>query len=186
MQTCKKETLEKIAREIEKCRVCKEGKIGKAVPGEGNPDAAIVFLGEAPGKQEAKTGRPFIGRSGKLLRSLISQSGLKDDDVYITSPVKYLPLRGTPTRKDITHGKNHLNKQLAVIRPKIIVLLGNTAIYAIFSKALPIVKNHGRIIEEHGRKYFLTFHPAAALRFPPIRKELEKDFKKLKEVILPN
>ena len=119
--------LEKIAKEIENCKICKVGKSGKAVPGEGNPDADIVFLGKAPGKQEAIVGRPFIGRSGKLLRSLIVDAGLKEEDVYITSPVKYLPDRGMPTSEDISHGRTHLVKQLDIIKPKIIVLLGRVA-----------------------------------------------------------
>src|SRR5439155_10892820 len=112
----KQEALDEIAREIEACQVCKEGKIGKAVPGEGNPDADIVFMGEAPGKTEAKTGRPFIGRSGQLLRSMIRDVlGLDDlKDVYITSPVKYLPEKVTPTPAEIAHGKTHLDKQLAI------------------------------------------------------------------------
>src|SRR2546425_9448635 len=105
----KQTQLDKISKEIELCKVCKVGKTGKAVPGEGNPDAKIVFLGEAPGKKEAETGRPFVGRSGQLLRSLIKEVGLKEDEVYITSPVKYLPLRGTPTPQDIAHGKTHLD-----------------------------------------------------------------------------
>ncbi|HSX40464.1 MAG TPA: uracil-DNA glycosylase, partial [Candidatus Saccharimonadales bacterium] len=97
----KQKALDKITSEIENCKICKVGKSGKAVPGEGNPDADIVFLGEAPGKTEALTGRPFVGRSGKLLRSLIKEAGLKEEDIYITSPVKYLPDRGTPTPADI-------------------------------------------------------------------------------------
>src|SRR5581483_12509208 len=95
----KQKALDKIAKEIENCQVCQEDKIGIAVPGEGDPDADIVFLGEAPGKQEAQTGRPFIGRSGKLLRIVIKDAGIKEEDVYITSAVKYLPKRGTPTAK---------------------------------------------------------------------------------------
>lgn len=175
----KRSALNKIAKEIERCRVCKVGKSGKAVPGEGNPDADIVFIGEAPGRQEAKTGRPFIGRSGQLLRKLISEAGLKEEDVFITSPVKYLPDRGTPTPKDIAHGRIHLIKQLDVIEPKIIVLLGAVATLGVLEERLPINKRHGEIIERDGKKYFVTFHPAAALRFPPIKKLLLSDFKKL-------
>src|SRR3712207_3427188 len=121
----KQTALDEIAKEIENCEVCKIGKSGKAVSGEGNPDADIVFIGEAPGKTEALTGRPFIGRSGKLLRSLITSIGLKEEDVYITSPVKYLPDKGTPSLSDIAHGRLHLIKQFDVIDPKLIVLLGS-------------------------------------------------------------
>ena len=179
----KQQHLDQIATEIENCEECKQNKIGVAVPGEGNPDADIVFIGEAPGKEEAKSGRPFIGRSGKLLRSLIVEAGLKEEDVYITSPVKYLPAHGTPTPAEIAHGRVHLMKQFEVIEPKIIVLLGSTAMQAVLEQKLPVTKEHGKIVEKEGKKYFLTFHPAAALRYPPNRSLLVDDFKKLKEIV---
>ena len=94
-----------IAREIEKCALCKKWGTGAPVPGEGNPEAKVVFIGEAPGRQEAKTGRPVVGRSGKLLRATMLEAGLSEEEVYITSPVKYLPLRGTPSRENILHAK---------------------------------------------------------------------------------
>lgn len=171
--------LKKIAREIENCKICRKGKSGKAVPGEGNPDADIVFVGEAPGKQEAKTGRPFVGRSGKFLRSLIREIGFKEENVFITSPVKYLPDRGTPTSKDIAHGRVHLVKQLQIIDPKIIVLLGSVAAQGVLEQKIPINKQHGTVIEENNKKYFITFHPSAAIRFPPIKKLIIEDFEKL-------
>lgn len=179
----KTEQLAKIAEEIRKCQVCRQEKSGEPVPGEGNPDAEIVFIGEAPGKTEAKTGRPFVGRSGQLLRSLIREVGLKELDVYITSPVKYLPDRGTPTREDIFHGRTHLEKQLVIIDPKIIVLLGSVAVQGVLNEKLPVIKEHGHIIEKNKRRYFITLHPAAALRFPPLRKTLVEDFTKLKELV---
>lgn len=173
--------LKSIAQEIEKCKICKIGTSGKAVPGEGNPNAKIMFLGEAPGKTEAKTGRPFVGRSGQLLRKAIKELGLKEEDVYITSPVKYLPDRGTPTVADISHGKIHLDKQIEIIDPKIIVLLGNSACVAILGTKVPIIKRHGEVIEKDSRKYLITFHPAAVLRFPnKYKKDFLSDFDKLK------
>lgn len=175
--------LKKIAREIEKCRICKKDTIGRAVPGEGNSDAKIVFIGEAPGRKEAETGRPFIGRSGQLLRSLIKEVGLKEKDIYITSPVKYLPKRGTPSASNIAHGKVHLDKQLAVVKPKIVVLLGTTAQKALLVKLYPILKEHGKIIIEEKGKYFITLHPAAVLRFPKYKSLFRSDFKKLKKLI---
>lgn len=175
--------LAKIAKQIERCSECKSGKSGMAVAGEGNPDADIVFLGEAPGKTEARTGRPFVGRSGQLLRRLIREAGLREEDVYITSPVKYLPDRGTPTKKDITHGRIHLTKQLAVIEPKIIVLLGATASYAILEHTVPIMKEHGAVLVEGGRKYLVTLHPAAVLRFPKYAGLMLSDFAKLKALL---
>lgn len=178
----KQKELDKIAEEIRNCKECKVGKSGMAVPGEGNADADIVFIGEAPGKTEAKTGRPFIGRSGQLLRSLIREIGLKEEDIFITSPVKYLPDRGTPTPKDIAHGRTHLMKQFAIIDPKIVVLLGSTAIQGVLEEKLAVTKVHGTIKEKNGMKYFITFHPAAALRFPPLRTLLKEDFLKVRSL----
>lgn len=179
----KQKLLEAIALQIEKCRTCKLHKSGKAVPGEGNPNASIIFLGEAPGRKEADTGRPFVGRSGQLLRSLIREVGLKAEDVFITSPVKYLPDYGTPTKEDIAHGKIHLEKQIEVINPKIIVLLGKVASYAVLGRTVAVLKEHGTIIQEGSRQYFLTLHPAAAIRFQKFKKILLKDFNKLKELL---
>ncbi len=182
----KQEQLDQITKEIENCAICKKDKIGVAVPGEGNPDADIVFIGEAPGKTEAKTGRPFIGRSGQLLRGLIREIGLDDEkDVYITSPVKYLPERGTPTSEEIAHGRTHLMKQFAVIQPKFVVLLGRVAAEGVLEKKVFVTKDRGQVIEEKdGIRYFLTYHPAAALRFPvKFKPTLKEDFLKVKELV---
>lgn len=175
--------LQKIAQEIEVCDTCKAGKHGMAVPGEGNANAEIMFVGEAPGRTEAATGRPFVGRSGKLLRKLINESGLMEDDVYITSPVKYLPDYVTPKPSDIAHGKIHFDEQVEIVDPKIIVLLGRVAALAVLNKNISVVKEHGTIVEDKGRKYFVTVHPAAALRFTKMRDTLLEDFKKLKKLI---
>lgn len=181
----KQKALDKIALEIEQCKICKKGKTGMAVPGEGNPDADIVFIGEAPGKTEAATGRPFVGRSGQLLRSLIREIGLNDaKDVYITSPVKYLPFRGTPTSIDIVHGRIHLMKQLDIIKPKIVILLGRVAAEGILERKVAVVKERGHVIEnKDGIKYFLTYHPAAALRFVKFKTPLIEDFSLLKKIV---
>ncbi len=181
----KKLALEKIAQEIATCKICKIGKSGVSVPGEGNPDADIVFIGEAPGKQEAKSGRPFIGRSGQLLRSLIRETGLNEEDVFITSPVKYLPNGpdgtpgGTPKSSDIAHGKTHLDKQLEIINPKVIVLLGNVAVQGVLGYKIPVKSEHGKVVEQEGKRYLVTLHPAAALRFPPLKELIKEDFEKL-------
>lgn len=179
----KQKALDTIAQQIEKCRVCKKESSGKAVPGEGSPDARIVFLGEAPGRTEAETGRPFVGRSGKFLRSMIREVGLTEKDVYITSPVKYLPDRGTPSSKQIAHGRMHLMKQLDVIRPNVIVLLGKTAVTAILDRPSAILQEHGAILQKDGRHYMITLHPAAVIRFPKYTHLMEADFRKLKTLI---
>ncbi len=179
----KQQELKKIAHEIEQCVVCKKKSIGKAVPGEGNPDADIMFVGEAPGRTEAATGRPFVGRSGKLLRKLINEADLKEQEVYITSPVKYLPVYGTPKKEDIEHGRKYMERQIAVIQPKIIVLLGSVAVQAILGEKIPVSTHHGEVIEREGKTYFITVHPAAALRFTKMRDMLLADFKKLKSLV---
>src|SRR5215208_1095591 len=149
----KQAALDAIAKQVEACEECKKDKIGLAVFGEGNPDAEVVFMGEAPGKQEAKVGRPFIGRSGQLLRKTIREVlGLDDEkDVYITSPVKYLPERGTPTKGHIDHARTHLDKELAVINPKIIVLMGAVAAQAVLNEKIPVMTEHGKVIERNGK-----------------------------------
>lgn len=179
----KQEALAKIAREIEDCLLCRQWGTGKAVPGEGNADARIVFIGEAPGSKEAETGRPFIGRSGKFLREAIRAIGLREEEVFITSPVHFLPLRGTPSKENISHGSIHLFKQLSVIDPEMVVLLGNTACLALLGKRPEIVKEHGEIIRQNGRTLLLTFHPAYAIRFPSGKKGFLRDFEKLRTLI---
>lgn len=179
--------LERINSEIKKCIVCPVDKIGKVVVGEGSENAEVMFVGEAPGKKEAETGRPFIGRSGQLLRSLIREAGLKEEDVYITSPVKYLPKRGTPSSKDIAHGRIHLLEQIEAIEPKFVVLLGRVAAEGVLQSRISVANEHGQVIEgKNGIKYFLTYHPAAALRFPnKFKPALVWDFQKIKALLKP-
>ncbi|HSB33588.1 MAG TPA: uracil-DNA glycosylase [Nitrospirota bacterium] len=176
--------LKRIAEVIRACRLCKKGGLGKAVPGEGSADARIIFIGEAPGKEEAKTGRPFIGRSGKLLRKMIHEIGIDEAEVFITSPVHYLPSAGTPTKEMIIHGREHLLEQLSIIKPDIVVLLGNTACIAMLDLKIEISKRHGTLLKKDGRKYFITFHPAYAMRFPDGRRGFIRDFSELKKIIM--
>lgn len=174
-------SLKEIAREIENCGECKKGKSGLAVPGEGNAKAEIMFVGEAPGRKEAETGRPFVGRSGKLLTELLSSVGLDRKDVFITSPVKYYPGKRLLTKEEIQHGRTHLLKQVNAIKPRLIVLLGAVAIRAVLDKKLKPTEHHGKVME--GR-YFVTFHPAAAIRSPKIvRGKMTDDFRKLKRIV---
>lgn len=175
-----------IAQEIERCRVCKEGTTGKAVPGEGGSYTKIVFVGEAPGKKEAATGRPFIGKSGQLLRQTMAEIGLDPKDVFITSVSKYLPLKGTPSMFQIAHGRIHLKKQLTVIQPKVVVLLGSIAVQGVLQVKIPIKAEHGRFIKKDNITYFITIHPAAALRFPALRRIFKEDFQLLKAFLQKN
>lgn len=153
------------------------------MPGEGNPNARVMFVGEAPGREESLTGRPFVGRSGKFLTELLSLIGIKREDVYITSPVKYFPGARAPTDAEISHGRTHLRKQIDIIGPKLIILLGNVASKGVLGKSFMVGQWHGKTKRENGRDHFFTFHPSAALRFPKIRKLIYQDFKKLAGLI---
>jgi len=174
-------SLKKIAAEIARCRTCKEGCSGKAVPGEGSAEARIVFIGEAPGREEAKTGRPFIGRSGQLLRQSIRDIGLDEAEVFITSPVHYLPDRRTPSRGMILHGREHLFRQLAVIRPKAICLLGGTAVRGVLGLREGITKIRGNWYRFRGTPVMVTYHPSFLLRgtSPTAKREAWEDLKKV-------
>ena len=142
------------------------------VPGEGNINSLVMFIGEAPGRKEAESGHPFIGRAGKLLTELLAGIKIKRSDVYITSPVKYYPGRRTPKISEIKHGAIHLLAQIKIIQPKVIVLLGKTAHKALVADAM-IAKIHGKKFKKEGMVYFSTYHPAAALRFPKFKKVME-------------
>jgi uracil-DNA glycosylase len=179
----KERLLRKTARDINRCALCKKGGTGKAVAGEGSAAAAVIFVGEAPGKEEAKVGKPFIGRSGKFLRMVVASIGLREREIFITSPVHYLPLLGTPAKAAIIHGRQHLFRQIEIIDPKIVVLLGNTACVAMLNNKQELSKEHGKIVRKDGRTYFITFHPAYAMRFPDGRTKFIKDFSKLKRLI---
>jgi uracil-DNA glycosylase len=180
----KDKELSLVTHEILECKFCLKNKKGKLVPGEGSSHSDIVFVGEAPGKEEIKTGKPFIGRAGKVLRELIASVGLKPEDVFITSAVKYLPKTYiTPKPKDIEHGRIHLMAQLAVIKPKVIVVLGNTSAVLLFAKKFSISQEHGTFLNQGGYTYFLSYHPAAPLYSPKLRAVIFEDFKKLKKLI---
>lgn len=176
----KVKALQKIAAGIEQCRECRKDGLGLAVPGEGSAEVPVMFIGEAPGKHEAGTGRPFVGRSGQLLRAIISGIGIDPGKAFITSPVHYLPGTGKPSPAMIAHGATHLFEQIAVIEPRILVLLGCSAFRALFGKTIEIAKEHGTVVEKDGISCFITFHPAYAMRFPEGRKKFLEDFGKLK------
>lgn len=179
----KQAALANIAKEIEACAICRENKIGKAVPGEGNPDADIVFVGEAPGKQEAASGKPFTGRAGNVLRGFLKEVGLDADDIFITSAVKYLPQHVTPTPAEVAHGRTHLCEQLNIIDPKIIVLLGRVACLAFLDQNVQISKDHGKVIKQDGRTYLIVYHPAAVLYAPKVKPFIIHDFQTLKNLL---
>ncbi len=179
------DSLSLIADEISKCKACNLCKERtNTVPGEGNEKAQILFIGEAPGKKEDEEGRPFIGRSGKLLRELISMTGLKEDEVFIANVVKCRPPENRDPKKDEIKACRHfLDRQISLIDPKIIVTLGRHAMNRVFPE-LKISEAHGKMVtHDNGRHYMPLYHPAVALYSPKQKEVLIKDMKKLKREI---
>mgnify|MGYP000446679366 CR=1 FL=1 len=177
----KKEKIKKIKEieeEIKNCKICRKNKFGLPVPGEGNLNAEVFFVGMAPGRNEAKSGRPFVGMAGKNLEKFLNSINLKREEVYISSPVKFYPGKRNLSDEEILHGMKHLQKQVEIVNPKIVVLLGEVAYFGFFKKKEKITKIHGKIFYKDGRAFFVTFHPAAA-RFPKVKKLMEEDFRKL-------
>ena len=149
------------------------------VPGEGPLDARIMFLGQAPGNEEDKKLRPFVGRSGMLLTDMIKKAGLNRDRAYITSVVQFFPPKNrAPSNLEIEVCKPFLFKQIDIVKPEFVVLLGNIAVLAILGKT-GVSSMHGTVVEKDGIKYFITLHPSAALRIKSKIPIIEADFKKL-------
>ena len=175
--------LDDIARRIEECTRCPLHKTRTLpVPGEGPDNARIVFVGEAPGREEDLSGRPFVGRAGKLLDTALERAGIKRDDVFITSVLKCRPPDNrTPRAGEIKACMPYLREQLETIKPDVVVTLGNVSLKALTGKS-GITKLHG--IEIPMGKYivFPTYHPAAILRNPNLMETFIADLRKLKEV----
>ena len=156
-----------------------------AVPGEGPVPAAVFFLGEAPGAQEDRQGRPFVGPSGKLLDRLLGTAGLDREEVYITSCVKCRPPHNrTPHRDELDICQQAwLNEQLELVDPRVVVLLGKVAIQQVLQSRRSLRQVHGEAVARDGRRYLLTYHPAAAFRVPQTKAGMEEDMAVLKRVL---
>lgn len=180
----KEETNKKLHNQIANCRNCSLYKTAiHAVPGEGNLDADIMFVGEAPGRQEDETGRPFIGRAGKLLTELLKSIGLTREEVYITSIIKHRPPKNrAPKTREIRACKHWLDLQLEIIRPKLIVPLGRFGM-EYFLPDERIVGAHGKLFTQKKWQVFPVYHPAYGLRGTKALAALQDDFKVLKGVI---
>jgi len=190
----KVELIEKIADEVVVCIKCPLWKERRnAVPGEGDIDASVVFVGEAPGYWEDVKGLPFVGAAGKILNALLTKIGLPRDHVFITNVVKCRPPENRdPQPNEVeTCTSLYLNRQIALIQPKIIVTLGRHSTAYILSKAGLEIKASEGITQLHGKviqTQFLNlpvsvipmFHPAAVLHNPKYRDALAKDFDLLK------
>ena len=164
-------------RECQKCELC-ETRI-KAVPGNGNFDADVIFVGEAPGRNEDIHGEPFVGAAGKRLDMILEDTGIDRKDVYITNIVKCRPPKNrVPSKKEEESCNDFIKQEIEIINPKIICVMGNTA-YGTLLDGKEITKNHGKIVEKDGRKFFVTFHPAATIYNQKLVEELKEDFRKL-------
>ncbi len=178
----KLERLEKIKERVFNCKICKlwEGK-RNYVFGEGNPEAEIMFVGEAPGAEEDAQGRPFVGEAGQLLTKIIEAMGLKREDVYIGNIVKCRPPQNrTPTREEIEACKVYIFEQIEIIRPKVIVALGSTPLITLYGKKISITESRGKWFEWRGIPVMPTYHPSYLLRNPSnkdIKRQVWKDMK---------
>ena len=169
-------TLEIIADEVRKCTLCRlsEGRTN-AVPGEGNSFAKIMFIGEAPGRSEDAQGRPFVGAAGKLLTEALQEAGLSREDVFITNIVKCRPPNNrVPKEEERNACRPYLERQIALINPKIICILGRTA-YESLLEGGSITSNRGKLVKHGNRFYFLTVHPAAIIYNPELKTVFRND-----------
>ena len=168
------------------CTLCDLSKTRtNVVFGEGNPNANLMFIGEGPGEMEDKTGRPFVGRAGKLLTKIINNVlEIDRSKVYIANIVKCRPPNNrVPTIEEAQTCKPYLLKQIDIINPKILVCLGKTAFMYLMDSDMPISKVRGQIFEYKGKKVIPTFHPSFLLRNPSAKKDAYKDFLLIKSML---
>lgn len=178
-------SLEAIREDIGECVRCKlHEHRTKIVFGEGNPEAKLVFIGEGPGADEDASGRPFVGRAGQLLDKIIQAIGLKREDVYISNVVKCRPPGNrTPERDEVATCEQFLFRQLALIRPQVIVALGSPAFQCILRTKETITRARGEWRDWNGIKVMPTFHPAYLLRSPDKKREAWDDMKKVRDYL---
>lgn len=178
-----KELLTKIQQEISACHECELYKTRRnPVLGEGNLNASLMFIGEAPGLEEDLQGRPFVGKAGQLLTKIIEAIALRREDVYIANCLKCRPPKNrTPLPSEIIACRNYLIQQIDIVKPKIICCLGHPATQALLMVDLPIGKARGRFYDYGGIKVMPTFHPAYLLRNPQDKKLVWEDMKKIRD-----
>jgi len=184
------DSLEKIKEEVLNCRRCSLYKTRKnPVVGEGNIKAKIIFIGEAPGRNEDRQGVPFCGKAGKILDELLDAAGLKREEIYITNILKCRPPNNRdPEEEEIASCTPFLDRQLRLISPKIICCLGNFSTRYImgnfdFKNISGISRLHGKVFYFKEIRVIPLYHPAVATYNPQMGKILEEDFKKIKKVL---
>lgn len=179
------ESLDAIAERIRAthcCGLCEHRK--HAVPGEGSPQAKLVFVGEGPGATEDATGRPFVGQAGKLLDDIIEAIGLKRGDVYITNVMKCRPPQNRkPLPDEIAACMPYLRRQLALLKPKVIVALGGTAGETLLDVRKSLGELRGKVHSYGGIPLIVTYHPAALLRNPNWKKPTWDDVRIARQLL---
>ena len=179
-----KDTLYKIEKEVAICQACQLCETRtNTVPGCGSAQADIMFIGEGPGKNEDLQGKPFVGAAGKVLDDLLASIDLKREDVFIANVVKCRPpLNRDPLPEEVAACADFLQRQVALIHPKIVILLGRHAMDR-FLPGLKISLDHGKPKGKDGLVYFPIYHPAATIYNRALIEELQKDFKKIPKLI---
>ena len=179
--------LEALRAHIGDCTRCKLHKLGRkqVVFGVGNPNAALMFVGEAPGADEDQQGEPFVGRAGQLLTKIIEAIGLQRSDVYIANVIKCRPPGNrNPEPDEVATCEPFLNEQIDLVKPRIIVALGTFAAHALLKTDAPISRLRGRVHEYRGgSKLIPTFHPAFLLRSPDRKRDVWEDMKKVRALL---
>ncbi|MBD0371712.1 MAG: uracil-DNA glycosylase [Pyrinomonadaceae bacterium] len=166
-----------------RCPLCCQGR-SKVVNSEGNRKARLMFVGEAPGADEDAQGRPFVGRAGQLLNKIIEAIGMSREDVFIGNVNRCRPPQNrTPTTQEAAICKPFLLREIAIVRPDVIVVLGNTAMKNLLDTKEGITKLRGKFQDYRGIKVMPTFHPAYLLRDPSKKREAWDDMKKVRDYL---
>jgi uracil-DNA glycosylase len=168
------------------CDRCKLHTLGRkqVVFGVGNPNADLMFVGEAPGADEDEQGEPFVGRAGQLLTKIIEAIGLKREDVYIANVIKCRPPGNrNPEPDEVDRCEPFLFRQVDAIKPKVVVALGKFAAQSLLKTTDPITRLRGRVYKYRGASLIPTFHPAYLLRNPASKREVWEDMKKVRALL---
>jgi uracil-DNA glycosylase len=175
-----KKKIEQIKEEVIKCTKCELSETRtNSVPGKGNFKSDVIFVGEAPGKNEDEKGEPFIGIAGKKLSSALENAGVSRDDIYITNIVKCRPPSNrVPKTNERETCQEYLKQEISIIKPKIICILGNTVFNSILGGS-EIMKYRGKVAQKDKQLYFISLHPAATIYNQKLVDVLKEDIKKL-------
>ncbi len=175
--------LKELHKKVSGCKACRLYETRtNLVFGSGNHDAALMFIGEAPGKEEDAQGLPFVGDAGKMLTNIITAMGYKREDVYIANCLKCRPpMNRSPLMDELITCEPHLIEQIEIVKPKVICCLGRFAAQLLLKSTVAISKLRGKFYDYHGIKLMPTFHPAYLLRNPGDKRLVWDDMKKLKK-----